>query len=321
MRIIPVIVISLLLCGVGICAESQPPPPTPSKTIKNHERYSSQKNHNTQIANQLGSTITDHPKTNENEERHKDYSSSEWWLVYLTFALVVVTLGLAIYTAKLYRATVGLGKDAKSTSDRQAAEMEKSLTIAKEAAEATQKAAEAAELNARAAIGIELPIIRTIATDLLSTDTLITGEGPYSGGVDDGPPTKYSAVGYIRFENHGRTPAFPEKISVGWMVAEKLPENPTYLKTSNLNHAAVIKPDGNFAADTHYGIELTDEELQATKEARAWLWFYGCLYYNDFLHTKRTARFCWRFANRDFDSVSYYFSSDGEPPAQYTQDT
>lgn len=127
MRIIPVIVILLLLCGVGICAESQPPSPTPSKTIKKHENYSSQENHNTQIANQVGSTIPNHPKTNETEEKHKDYSSSEWWLVYLTFALVVVTLGLAIYTAKLYRATVGLGKDAKSTSDRQAAEMEKSL--------------------------------------------------------------------------------------------------------------------------------------------------------------------------------------------------
>lgn len=195
------------------------------------------------------------------------------------------------------------------------------LSIAKEAAEATQKAAEAAELNARAAIGIELPVIRAITTDLLSTDTLITGGGPYSGGVDDGPPTKYSAVGYIKFENHGRTPAFPEKISVGWMVAEKLPENPIYLKTSNLNHAAVIKPEGSFTADTHYGIELSCEELEATKEARAWLWFYGCLHYTDFLHAKRTARFCWRFANRDFDSVSFYFSSDGEPPTQYTYNT
>ena len=159
MRIAPVVVIILLLCGVAFCTESQPPLPTPSKTIKKHENYSSQKNHNTQIANQTGSTITNHPKTKETEEKHKDYSSSEWWLVYLTFALVAVTLGLAIYTAKLYRATVGLGKDAKSTSERQAAEMEKSLTIAKEAAEATQKAAEAAELNARSAIGIELPVM------------------------------------------------------------------------------------------------------------------------------------------------------------------
>ena len=106
------------------------------------------------------------------------------------------------------------------------------------------------------------PVIRAITSDLLYTDRLIDDNSPYGGIVNDGPPTKYSALGRIRFENHGRTPAFPEKISVGWRVAERLPENPTYIITSNLNHAEVIKPENNFTTDTHYGIELTDEEIR-----------------------------------------------------------
>lgn len=49
---------------------------------------------------------------NEKADEHNDFLSAEWMLVY-------VTLGLALYTAKLYRATVTLGKDAKKTAERQ----------------------------------------------------------------------------------------------------------------------------------------------------------------------------------------------------------
>jgi hypothetical protein len=183
----------------------------------------------------------------------------------------------------------------------------------------TRKAAEAAELNARAAIGIELPVIRAITADLVATNRLIGSNEPYGGTVNDNHPTKYSAVGIIHFENHGRTPAFPEKLSVGWTVATKLPEEPAYSITSSLNHAAVIKPGGDFVSDTHYSIELTDEELKATSENISWLWFYGCLYYTDFMNTNREFRFCWRFANRNFDNIFCFFSSDGEPPREYTK--
>jgi hypothetical protein len=75
-------------------------------------------------------------EANDKTEKHNDYSSSEWWLVYLTFLLAVVTFGLALYTAKLYRATVGLGKEAEKTSERQAREMATSLSVANAAAQA-----------------------------------------------------------------------------------------------------------------------------------------------------------------------------------------
>lgn len=48
--------------------------------------------------------------------KHHNYLSSEWWLVYLTAALAVFTLGLVIYTARLYRSSVQVGKDAAKTA-------------------------------------------------------------------------------------------------------------------------------------------------------------------------------------------------------------
>jgi hypothetical protein len=155
MRIIPVIAILLLLCGVGVCAESKPPSPSaadsgaqpkdqPGNTQSKSDSNKPTPKNYPSIIEISKAPIIQVETTDKTEKRH-DYSSSEWWLVYLTFALAFVTLGLAIYTAKLYRATVGLGSEAKSTSDRQAAEMEKSLAIAKEAADAAQKSADVAE--------------------------------------------------------------------------------------------------------------------------------------------------------------------------------
>lgn len=180
-------------------------------------------------------------------------------------------------------------------------------------------AARAAELNARAAIGIELPILRVTPPDLLTTNGLFEPNEPYAGSVNDKAPEKFSAVGLLLIKNHGRTPAFPTEIAVGWMVANSLPETPTYLRRNRLNHASVIKADEAYMADVYYAIELTNEEVSAAASDHARLWFYGCIYYTDFLHLKREARFCWRFANRNFDNVFYYFASDGEPPAAYTQ--
>jgi hypothetical protein len=59
-------------------------------------------------------------RTSELKES-RDYFSSEWWLVYLTAALAAITGLLALYTARLFRATVKLGEEAKSTGKDQSA--------------------------------------------------------------------------------------------------------------------------------------------------------------------------------------------------------
>jgi len=48
-----------------------------------------------------------------------DYSSHEWWLVYLTAALALITLGLAVYTAFLWSATKKMVAGAENSSKKQ----------------------------------------------------------------------------------------------------------------------------------------------------------------------------------------------------------
>jgi hypothetical protein len=81
--------------------------------------------------NELLKTSAARVEATDKTKKAHDYTDSEWWLVYLTAGLAATTLGLAIYTAKLYRATVRLGEDARDTSARQATEMKDSISMAK----------------------------------------------------------------------------------------------------------------------------------------------------------------------------------------------
>ncbi|HEY0314032.1 MAG TPA: hypothetical protein VGC56_16275 [Allosphingosinicella sp.] len=66
----------------------------------------------------------------------------------LTLWLAIATTGLVIYTARLWRATTDLAKDAKSTSDSQAEKMERSIQEAARAAKAMEGVAGSMAVNA-----------------------------------------------------------------------------------------------------------------------------------------------------------------------------
>lgn len=198
--------------------------------------------------------------------------------------------------------------------------MRKSLEDTHASADAARLAAQAAELNARAAIGIELPVLRVRPPDdIVQTDRPIDGNHPYGGTVNDGPLTQFSAIGLLTVENHGRTPAFPNSLSVGWQVAHELPEAPDYRVTTTLNHSVVIKSTDQITLDLHYGIELTEQDIASCIAGTSWLWFYGELTYRDFLHEEHKHRFCWRHADRNPPDgpAFFFFSSDGQPPPAY----
>lgn len=72
----------------------------------------------------------------------RDYTNSDWWTVYLTGILCLFTLGLMVYTAKLWHATVKLSRDAEKNSEEQRAHLISSL-------DATERAASAAERSAK----------------------------------------------------------------------------------------------------------------------------------------------------------------------------
>lgn len=113
-------------------------------------------------------------KTTESlySEKHGNYASHEWLLVYLTGALVAITGALAWYTARLYKATVKLGDDAAQTSRRQALETGKALAIAQQAADAATKGAETAEITAQQQLRAYLYIRATSGSATLGVNTM-----------------------------------------------------------------------------------------------------------------------------------------------------
>ena len=110
------IVIFIAINFLYAYAQSQPPAPTPPKTIKEHKAYTNKNQNNSQISRQTISTISDQPKSKGANNNHEDYTSPEWWTVYVTGALVFVTTCLAIYTALLWRSTKFIAQDAKNAA-------------------------------------------------------------------------------------------------------------------------------------------------------------------------------------------------------------
>lgn len=120
----------LALSPMTIClANSDLPTPRPTKASQQPKGSGQQKNTNAYtdkrgtietplVVEVLPSEIHKINRgQNANEER--DYSSSEWWLVYLTGVLAAFTFGLMIYTAKLWGATKHALRETKETAERQ----------------------------------------------------------------------------------------------------------------------------------------------------------------------------------------------------------
>ena len=107
------------------------------------------------------------------------------------------------------------------------------------------------------------------------------------------------------------------------MVTTRLPESPTYINSASFGHSKIIEPGDKITANTNYGIELTEQEMENIRNGPSWFWFYGCLNYRDFMNEKREARFCWRLISQTVNRVPifYAFASDGDPPEAYTKNT
>ena len=82
-----------------------------------------------------------HTKSQSEQRHENEKTATDELIAYATIALAAITFFLALYTAKLWKATVKLGSEAKDTSERQAREMEQSLSIAKASADAATESA------------------------------------------------------------------------------------------------------------------------------------------------------------------------------------
>jgi len=225
---------------------------------------------------------------NSAEDRIADYT---WWLSAFTLALVVVS---AVQIRFLIRA-------------------DKTARIA----------AEAAVKSASAATAIEFPIVRTswIGPEVTSTDELVRPHVPYAGAVNYGWPTRFSAISEIESRNYGRTPAFPTRITLGFAVTKMLPEVPVYSKTGRCEPNTVIEGRNDYSIETHFGFELTDDQIKALKESAAVLWFYGLLNFHDVMDRPHETAFCWQWGQQSEADSMFYFFDDGSAPPAYTRKT
>lgn len=194
----------------------------------------------------------------------------------------------------------------------------KQLAIMDGTMRVSQDAASAALRQAAAVIGIELPVIRILTTELIDLDEPIPENSPYSGVAVVEIPSLYAGIGFMELQNHGRTPAFPVLLETGYTVASQLPDEPVYNHGAQLPHSAVIHPNGgSFTADIHRTLIFTDDQIAAMKAGTALLWFFGRLTYDDFMGEERYTKFCWRWARRNTADAMMYFASDGNPPGAY----
>jgi hypothetical protein len=115
-----------LLCGA---ASSQPPTPSPtelSETPKKDSKSNEQRAATDQRpAEKYSVTVNVLPTTNADNKskpdsaNHQQEPAHDWGLIIPTWILALATIGLFIYTARLWGATSRLVKDAKDTAKRQ----------------------------------------------------------------------------------------------------------------------------------------------------------------------------------------------------------
>jgi hypothetical protein len=185
---------------------------------------------------------------------------------------------------------------------------------------ATKKAAEAAKLSADAVVRIESPIIRIYGSPMFYK---MEGDIPYEWkNYPKGP----ARIGNLHFINYGRTPAFPYRLDGGWAVKDKLPDMPDYIKSTLINPDFIIFPDKEKgdAVDEKWAITFTREQEGALKDNSAWLWFYVCLHYWNFMNERQEARFCWKLMNvpgfyKEGPNFNLVLATDA--PEAYTKST
>jgi len=124
-----ILIISLIILFTSVGFALEPPIPTPSKysgapksDTKKQEQEPTDAKHLTPKtltpAKFVQPPLFGQEQPQNNEKNNNWYSLPEWWIVFITGFLVLVTALLAWYTSRLYKATVALSEEAQKTSNR-----------------------------------------------------------------------------------------------------------------------------------------------------------------------------------------------------------
>lgn len=218
-------------------------------------------------------------ETTDKTEKYHGYFSYEWWLVYLTGAMAFITFFLALYTGKLYRATVGLGREAKATSDRQGIEMRTSLAIAEKSAATATRTVETMEDTAE----------RQLRAYIFSTH--------------DGPMTidpNGALFATITIKNYGQTPANEVQCHV-FIGLQRLPldvrlDPPDYAGGSK----SPLAPGETIKQFPTLPRPLKQAEIEAIRNNEGAIFIWGEIAYVDIFKKHRRTRFRLYSTGEDF---------------------
>ncbi|MBU6479196.1 MAG: hypothetical protein KGS09_01470 [Nitrospirae bacterium] len=104
-------VILLLIIGT-VYAHAKNPGPSLADTVQNPKSNATQENKQAEedrrgtekspVVIKVLATPELQVTTKKSADEHRDYSSSEWWLVYATLILCTATIGLMFFTLKLW---------------------------------------------------------------------------------------------------------------------------------------------------------------------------------------------------------------------------
>lgn len=187
------------------------------------------------------------------------------------------------------------------------------------ALKSSQRQARAARKSADAAIAMELPVLRAIPPDdLMSVEQPPPEVGPYGGIPHNMVPTRYSVFADLKFDNHGRTHAYPMKIHVGWCIAQELPEVPVFQRAiDSPRDSIVLAGKGAEVGTKIICVEATPDQIVQFAAGQSFIWLFGKLEYSDFMGTAREIWFFWRWSKVEGEENFYRFQRPVVVPAAY----
>jgi uncharacterized protein (UPF0212 family) len=234
-------------------------------------------------------------------DRPVNHLGPDWLLAYCTGALAMITGGLALYTYRLYRTTVELGRDAKQTATEQTDRMERSVVEAGRAATAMEAVALATNNNA----ALMQPLLKKQMRAYLA--------------IDLGTAVCQNAK--LRFEvhplvaNYGLTPARNVRLKVLTAIIDgshkediALPEIGEMIISD-----VGIAPRQSFGMSVVLDHRLPDAEVEAIMVGITnRLFAFGKVYYDDVYGDSWETNFCINYTFPKFDDGtikvnSYYY--------------
>jgi hypothetical protein len=203
-------------------------------------------------------------ETAQDAERIQESNTSERWNRGLTFALVIATIlqfAALVYQGRKLRDTV--------------IEMEKGTKATLEVARATQKTADATKETIDSYIAGERAYIFPGLPKLRDPGI---AENFYGGTMGGSPPLVDYSI-----SNIGKTAAILEEIRTEIIIAQKLPDKPSYKESITFITEQPIVNGDPFTSPRpcEYSERLTPEEVEAIRDGSLNIFFFGYARYRD----------------------------------------